>query len=132
MKINESCCNSVQCPKRRLEHEVASDSLVTTFASNPSVLSLEPGFHLGKKPRVTQHQFKVDCAFAADDTNDTVYDAVAKPCIDLALKVSLLEILSWIFSCAGRSQLPPRVRADGLGKDFHNQRNPSKTCRRHH
>ena len=35
----------------RLEHEVVSDSLVTTFASNPSVLCLEPGFHLGKKPR---------------------------------------------------------------------------------
>ena len=90
--------------KCRLEHEIASDSLVTTFASNPSILSLEPGFHLGKKPRVTEHQFKVDCAFAADDTNDTVYDAVAKPCIDLALKVlSELKILSWIFSCPGRS-----------------------------
>ena len=99
----------VQC---RLEHEIASDSLVTTFASNPSILALEPGFHLGKKPRVTEHQFKVDCAFAADDSNDTVYDAVAKPCIDLALKVDKLKILSWIFSsayrdeyfsCAGRS-----------------------------
>lgn len=89
-------CNFVQCSECRLEHEIASDSLVTTFASNPSILCLEPGFHLGKKPRVTEHQFKVDCAFAADDSNDTVYDAVAKPCIDLALKVRHLKILSWI------------------------------------
>ena len=37
--------------------------------------------------RVTSHQFKVDYAFSADDSNDTVYDAVARPCIDLALRV---------------------------------------------
>jgi len=74
-------------PSTRLDHEVVSDSLVTTFASDPSVLCLEPGFHLGKKPRVTSHQFKVDYAFNTDDSNDTVYDAVARPCIDLALRV---------------------------------------------
>ena len=37
--------------------------------------------------RVTSHQFKVDYAFNTDDSNDTVYDAVARPCIDLALRV---------------------------------------------
>ena len=29
----------------------------------------------------------MDYAFSADDSNDTVYDAVARPCIDLALRV---------------------------------------------
>ena len=29
----------------------------------------------------------MDYAFNTDDSNDTVYDAVARPCIDLALRV---------------------------------------------
>jgi len=87
----------------RLEHEIASDSLVTTFASNPSILCLEPGFHLGKKARVSEHQFKVDCAFAADDSNDMVYDAVAKPCKDLALKGGVSSILAYGQTGSGKT-----------------------------
>ena len=59
---------------------------------------MEPSFHLGSKPRLTAHKFKVDLAFGEEDDNNTVYDAVAKPLIDLALRVRnygilLLEIL---------------------------------------
>jgi len=87
----------------RLDHEVVGDSLVTTFASNPSVLCLEPGFNLGKKPRVTSHQFKVDYAFSADDSNDTVYDAVARPCIDLALRGGVSSFLAYGQTGSGKT-----------------------------
>ena len=92
---------------------------MTTFASNPSILSLEPGFHLGNKPRVTDHNFKVDCAFGADDSNDTVYDAVAKPCIDLALKVPHRHIeLNLTFPVQGGVSSILAYGQTGSGKTF--------------
>ena len=55
--------------------------------------------------RVTSHQFKVDYAFSADDSNDTVYDAVARPCIDLALRVRYPLHYTFCLSFLGKTDL---------------------------
>ena len=55
--------------------------------TSAQVVCLEPSFHLGTKPRITPHTFKVDFAFGAEDDNDTVYKAVATPLLELALRV---------------------------------------------
>jgi hypothetical protein len=72
----------------RLEHEVAAEAMVTTSACNPDVVTLQPSLHLGNKPHLTAHRFKVDFAFGSEDDNNTVCSAVASPLVDLALRVS--------------------------------------------
>ena len=57
------------------------------------------------------HQFKVDYAFNTEDSNDTVYDAVARPCIDLALRVR--DPLHNTF-CLDRSKLGPHFLQGGV------------------
>jgi len=45
----------------------------------------------------------VDYAFNTDDSNDTVYDAVARPCIDLALRGGVSSFLAYGQTGSGKT-----------------------------
>ena len=64
------------------------------------------------------HQFKVDYAFNTDDSNDTVYDAVARPCIDLALRVRDPSIYNWTTFLQGGVSSFLAYGQTGSGKTF--------------
>ena len=58
----------------------------------------------------------MDYAFNTDDSNDTVYDAVARPCIDLALRVRdpLHNTFCLFLGGEDRSRLGPHFVQGGV------------------
>jgi len=101
----------------KLEHEIEAGVFQSVYAANPTVVALESSFDFRSKAKVSNSKFGVDMAFGTEDGNETIYEAVAAPLVDLALQGGTCCILAYGQTGSGKTYTISGV-LDMMAKDI--------------
>ena len=78
-----------------LQHELDHDHFEIVHAINPHFYFLEPKLSIRQQPSMKSESHLVDYSFGPQDQNDTVYESVIYPLIDLCFEGGLSSIFAY-------------------------------------
>lgn len=86
-----------------LAHEKQAGLFSTVLADNPKVHLVEPKFDVKGNPKLQSSLFDVDYAFGPDHVTKQLYDCVAGPVVDLALKGGVCTVFAYGQTGSGKT-----------------------------
>lgn len=86
-----------------LEHEINQECFDITHAKDKDFYFFEPKIDVRERPTFQKEGHDVDHAFGPNDDNETVYQAIINPLIDLALKGGCSSIFTYGQTGSGKT-----------------------------